>query len=228
MGAFKDITGLRFGRLVALYYTEGSRKKPGKWTCKCDCGNIMETLPKRLKSGMTKSCGCLVRDTIQKIATTHGKYGTPIYRSYASMIDRCTNSKCKAYKNYGKRGITICHEWKNDFMEFYNWAITNGYNDGLTIERVNVNGNYEPSNCKWITQEKQCDNKTNTRYCVFKGEKTAICVLAKQYNIKCETLARRIKNGWDVEDAISKPIQCKFRNKRGNYEIEDISSRHNK
>ena len=159
-----DITGQRFGRLVALHPT--SRRRSGKvmWLCQCDCGNTTFSTSNNLKSGGTRSCGCLYRETVGDAHRKHGMTGTRIYRIWKAMRNRCLNVNNKNYKQYGGRGINICDEWLDDdgFLNFYEWSMKHGYADNLTIDRIDVNGDYTPNNCRWITQHEQTRNKRNT------------------------------------------------------------------
>lgn len=162
---YTDLTHIKFGRLLVLYRVENVRTKSGRsmvvWHCKCDCGNEVDVRAQNLKDGNTKSCGCLNSDEVIKRNTTHGLYYTRLHRIWSGMKQRCYYSKCRSYKDYGGRGITICDEWLNDFKTFYDWAISNGYKEGLTIDRKNNDGNYEPQNCRWITNSEQQKNKRN-------------------------------------------------------------------
>jgi hypothetical protein len=130
------------------------------------------------------------------------------------MIGRCRYPRNNRYKNYGARGICVCKEWESDFKTFYDWAIANGYIDGLTLDRVDVNGNYEPSNCRWATYQSQGMNRTNNHLITLNGVTHTLCYWADFYNIDRRTVYTRLRNGWDIEDALCKPVNEKKRNKR--------------
>lgn len=129
----------------------------------------------------------------------HGKTNTRLFRIWAHIKDRCFNVNNDAYKNYGARGIIMCSEWKNDFMSFYNWAIANGYNEVLTIDRKNNNGNYEPSNCRWISVKEQHRNTRRNTFLCYNGKKKCVSEWAEILRISKETLYARIKRGWPIE-----------------------------
>ena len=147
--AFADLTGRRFGRLVALRRVESDSGGRTVWECRCDCGTIKCIRAAALTQGLTKSCGCL----------RHGKSKTRLYHIWAHMIQRCEDPKSNRFHLYGGRGVSVCKEWREDFMNFYSWAIQNGYTDTLSIDRIDVDGNYEPSNCRWATMSEQNKNR---------------------------------------------------------------------
>lgn len=202
---YKDITNKQFGKLTAIKYEYTKNKKP-YWLCRCECGKNKIIAYSSLKSGATKSCGCLKHETsinhYSNLNKTHGMKNTKIYQKWLGMKARCYNSKTKGYKNYGDRGITVCDEWKNDFLNFYNWAINNGYKDGLTLERIDVNGNYEPINCKWITNLEQQNNKRNNKFIEYKNEKHTIAEWSRITGINKNTLLTRLNSHWDIEEVI--------------------------
>ena len=158
-----DLTGKRFGRWTVI---KKSRKDGHiqMYLCKCDCGNIAEVAQSNLTRGKSKSCGCLQKEQARDRFTTHGKRRTRLYTIYANMKLRCYNKKNKSYKLYGERGITICNEWlgEHGFENFYEWSVKHGYADNLSIDRIDVNGNYEPSNCRWVNTEVQSNNQRKT------------------------------------------------------------------
>lgn len=150
----------------------------------------------------------------RKQGKNHGFSNTRLYVIWTGMKARCNNPKEKAYKYYGAKGVKICSEWEYDFLEFRKWALDNGYNDTLTIERVDVSGNYEPQNCIWITKEAQQKNKTSTLYYEYFGFYLRLKDWAKIYNIDYQTLYRRLYGGWDFEKALLTPLNIEKINKR--------------
>ena len=204
-----DLTGKRYGRLVVIEFvgTLPNDKSVSLWKCKCDCGNEKIIKIGSLQSGATKSCGCLRLEKVR----THNKSNTRIYKIWQGIKRRCNNTNCNAYKIYGARGIKICDEWSNinGFENFYNWSMNNGYSDTLTIDRIDVNGNYEPDNCRWATMEEQGNNRRGTKKYVIDGESHTITEWSKISGVSRENIRRRIKSGWDIKKAVFKPLETK-------------------
>lgn len=155
----KNLAGQKYGLLTVVCRKGSSENRNATWLCICDCGKEKIVTSNALKFGYVKSCGCLNRE----ISTIHGKSNTRLYSIYNGMKHRCYNTQSESYRYYGARGITICDEWRNDFMNFYDWAINNGYSDDLSIDRIDVDGNYCPKNCRWVDFVTQANNKRNSR-----------------------------------------------------------------
>lgn len=206
MPGFIDITGQKFGRLTAIEHAGRNKNRNTLWLCKCECGNECKVEAYRLRNGHTKSCGCITKK--------HGFFGTRIYKIWDSMKQRCFNPNNNAYNNYGGRGITVCNDWKNDFMSFYEWSINNGYSDNLTIDRINVNGNYEPSNCRWSDDIVQHNNTRKNPRIEYNGEIHTIPEWSRIIGLNVNTIKARIfKYHWSIEDALTTPPN-KGNNKR--------------
>ena len=200
----QDLTGQKFGRLTVLEFAF----KKGHYQfykCKCECGTLKNVRKDHLISGQVKSCGCAKSARIGNLNRTHGKTETLLYSKYEGMKTRCYNPKDKRYKYYGLRGIKVCDEWLNDFIAFYNWAIENGYKDNLTIDRIDVDGDYEPSNCRWVNIQAQARNRRTNLLYTYKGETLCVKEWAEKYNIKYNTLLHRLHRNWSIEEALNTP-----------------------
>lgn len=201
MGTFSvrdDLTGLRFGRLTVLRYLYTDKNRSPIWECQCDCGNRTEVCRGSLKRGLTKSCGCGVREATARRSETHGGSHTRLYRTWAGMKTRCGNKASKSYPRYGGRGIAVCREWENDFHAFRDWAYSSGYSDDLTIDRINNDGDYEPSNCRWATRREQNNNSSNKHLIECNGEIHGVMEWADIVGVAYQTIIRRIARGCDV------------------------------
>lgn len=219
MSKFIDITGQKIGRLTVLYRTEDklygkNNRKTVMWHCVCECGNEIDVASQSLKRGLTKSCGCLNLETIKRRDIKHKIHGenkSRLYECWHAMKKRCLNKHSAKYINYGGRGITICEEWKNDYVSFSVWAKQNGYNDSLTLDRIDVNGNYCPENCRWADRKTQQRNKRNNRNITFNGETHTLIEWSEITGINQSTISGRLdKYGWSVEKALTVKANRRF------------------
>ena len=205
-----DLTDKRFGRLVVIDKSSTNSRGCVTWKCKCDCGNIVVKPGDLLRRGGIKSCGCLFDEKSKFGNPTHGKCHTRLYRIWSEMKSRCCSKTCKGYKNYGLRGISICDEWlgENGFENFYNWSMRNGYSDELTIDRINNDGNYEPSNCRWTDYEMQANNKRNNTILTLNGVSHTLAEWSRITGIRSGTISRRVRVfGWSVERALTEKVK---------------------
>lgn len=204
MGAKVDLTNKRFGRLLVVGEAGQDKYRSYKWRCVCDCGNEVVVTRANLVSGHTKSCGCYSKEVSRwKNGIPHKK----LTRVRLAMIKRCYDPKCKEYHYYGERGIKVCDEWigENGREQFILWALLHGYSEGLTIERIDVNGDYEPGNCCWISAKEQAKNRTTTLFVEYNGKKMCAADAAKLSGIKAQTLRQRIRKGWAPEHLFDAP-----------------------
>lgn len=175
------------------------------WFCKCDCGNNNIISANKLTSGKTKSCGCLKKETAKPpVIVKHGMSYSRLYQVWKDMKGRCCDLNNKRYANYGGRGIKVCDEWLT-FENFCKWALSDGYSDDLTIDRINNDGNYEPSNCRWATKKIQANNRRTNHLLTYKGETHTLKEWAEITGINYSTLVARINRlGWSIEKILNK------------------------
>jgi len=200
--------GAAFGRLTVVGTCTRTITKTGRYQylypCQCSCGNSKDVSGKNLLYGQSTSCGCMRRGRGRE---KHGGYGTRLYEIWAGMKQRCSNPKVDNWKHYGGRGIAVCDAWES-FESFRDWALANGYLDGLTIDRTDTNGNYTPENCNWTTRKVQVRNKRNNHTVTAFGETHCLAEWAE--NARCtvteRTLLLRLIRGWDAEKAITAPL----------------------
>ena len=203
-----NITGKRFGKLVAIKTIGKNKNGVYLWQCKCDCGNEITASVGNLNNGHTKSCGCLRADRCKTKFTKHGLERTRLYDIWRDMRLRCYDERNISYNRYGGRGITICDEWKEDVKAFYDWAMANGYNDSLTIERIDNDGNYFPENCRWATVKEQANNRRSNVLVTHKGKTQTMKEWANEVGIPYKVVwARTQKLGWSVERALTDPVR---------------------
>ena len=210
MPRIKDITGQRFGNLTVVAFDGMNKRREATWKCICTCGNEAVVTGHKLRSGWTKSCGCL-QEQLRKsgIHKTHGMTNSKLYVIWQNMKHRCNDPNNNMFQNYGGRGIMVWKEWMSGFEPFLKWANETGYRDGLSIERIDVNGDYTPDNCKWITKEKQYLNRTDSHRITAFGKTQTIKEWADESGLKYDTIERRINQyGWSPEEAVTiKPHQ---------------------
>lgn len=210
MSRLIDLTGQRFGRLLAKERRGADSCRSALWLCECECGRECLVSSHNLLSRHTESCGCLQRERTAISHTTHGHAHTRIYNIWNTMISRCHRKNTKAYPEYGGRGITVFGEWKNNFQSFYDWAMANGYRDDLSIDRIDVNGNYCPKNCRWATRKTQANNTRRNAKIEYKGISRTLEEWSEFLGIKSATIRKRLKYGWCVEKALYTPVRGKF------------------
>lgn len=195
--------GMRFGKLMVIGLGYDTKRQNNTWKCLCDCGKEIEVLPGNAKAGRVHSCGCAQIES----ATTHGDSGTRLYRIWVGMKRRCTAKNHATYQNYGARGITVCSEWLV-YENFHQWAMSHDYNDSLSIDRIDVNGNYCLENCRWVTTKQQSNNRRSTRYVTVFGETLPVTIAIEKYGngISRDTVLKRIDEyGYSPERAITSP-----------------------
>lgn len=219
MGKLIDLTGQKFGRLTVvkrvnnIYTPSGTQET--MWLCRCDCGNEIITRARRLKDGNKKSCGCLAEESRTKHGYMKNKKQVRLYSIWTKMKSRCYNINDKDYINYGKRGISICTEWLHDYKAFSDWAYNNGYNDiakrGIcTIDRINVNGDYSPNNCRWVNQKVQNNNRRDNVNITYNNETHSLKEWSLLLNINYNTLYNRIYTyKWSINKAFNMQVQTR-------------------
>ena len=218
MSRLQDLTGKRFGRLVVLERAEDNILPSGQhktmWKCVCDCGGEKITTRTNLVRGITKSCGCYALETRieqgHKNAKHHGN-GTRIYRIYRGMCERCYNKNASQYPRYGARGIAISKDWlgEHGFERFREWAFSNGYSDDLTIDRINNNESYSPTNCRWATNKQQSNNRRTNVFITYNGETHTLAEWSEITGINVSTIKTRYRRGWNDIDILTRPIRGK-------------------
>jgi hypothetical protein len=203
-GNMRDLTGQTFGRLTALEATPERRNGNVGWACRCECGKVVVVASGNLRSGNTKSCGCLQGDTI----ATHGasRHGVRAreYRTWKAMFTRCYNPNARYFSRYGGRGIRICERWR-DYADFL--ADMGPCPPGYTLERINNDGNYEPGNVRWATQAEQMRNTSRTRLLTHDGITLCLLDWATRRGLTFSTLHHRLDRGWPIDRALNTPMR---------------------
>lgn len=203
-----DLTGIRFARLVALRPSGSSRAGGVSWLCRCDCGAEITCSGKNLRSGNTKSCGCLNSQKVSErnqSKTTHGMTNTATFTVWVNMKQRCTNPKHNSYHRYGGRGIKVCERWMHSFENFLADMGERPFPDA-EIDRKDNDGGYEPDNCRWVTSEQNKNNRAVSRKITFDGKTQTISQWAQEIGCSRQALRHRIENGWSAHDALTTPF----------------------
>lgn len=202
-----ELTGQKFGKLLVIEFdrvhtTPGGSKKR-MWKCLCDCGNQTVVAEGNLKSGNSKSCGCTrLKKSIARL-TKHGGTNTRLYNIWCGMKYRCSNSSYADYKYYGGRGIKIYEPWVNDFALFRKWAMQNGYDDTLTVDRIDVDGDYSPENCRWVDYTTQANNRTNNVFIEYSGETHTIAEWSRITGLTYDHIRDKLRYGHDMSTVLA-------------------------
>lgn len=205
MGKVIDLTGKRFGKLTVIKKHNQDKWGGWNWLCRCDCGNETVVSGGHLRGLKTKSCGCSRKETKN---FTHKMTGSRLYNVWQAMKSRCYYEKSEMFKHYGGRGITVCDEWKNSFISFYDWSIKNGYDENAergqcTIDRIDVNGNYEPNNCRWATIKQQANNTRRNHLIKYNGKTQTVSQWANELGVEPDSIFSRLQKGFTEEEALS-------------------------
>lgn len=208
----QDLTGRRFGRLTAVRPTVKNSQRGQKWEWLCDCGALTEAVASMVKNGHTRSCGCLQREVSAEIGSrvnrTHGEGGrtrTPEYKVWCGIKRRCFNENDDSYRYYGGRGVTMCSEWRDSYDAFLR-DMGRRPSQQHQIDRENVNGNYEPGNCRWVTRKEQANNKRGLKKISAHGETMTIGQWAERIGVDYRLIHLRLKRGWSPERAVLEDI----------------------
>lgn len=208
--AVMDLTGQHFGRLTVIEQYGFTKHGNATWLCRCDCGNTKVVVAGEIRRGNVKSCGCYARELSRKRAKKHGGSGTRLYRAWKNMLHRCFDETDKRFSRYGERGITVCQEWlgENGYNNFRSWALSNGYADNLTIDRIDNDGIYSPDNCRWVTVEEQANNRSNNHRITYQNKTQTLAQWADEVGIAQDTIRYRISHyNWSVEKALTTPVR---------------------
>lgn len=197
----RNYIGLKSGRLTVIGFDHKTATNHVYVKCQCDCGNMVVVRASSILRKITKSCGCYAAERNKEKSIKHGMFGSRIYNIWAGMKRRCLDCKLQSFKWYGAKGIRYCKEWER-FEPFFDWAKKNGYNDTLSLDRIDPTGNYCPENCRWATCKQQARNKSNNTVVEYNNEKHCLSEWAEKFNINYSTLLTRLRKGCSIEEAL--------------------------
>jgi hypothetical protein len=209
MSKRQDVTGQIFGRLTAVRFSHSDIYRASHWECLCSCGNSHTVNLSSLKSGAVRSCGCFQKEVAKQQVETHGMCGKPEYRSWAGMVQRCTNPNAKHYDYYGGRGIAVCTEWLESFENFY--RDMGDRPAGCSLDRIDSSGNYCKENCRWSTASEQQNNMRSNRTLTYDGRTMTVAQWIKELNLNSNTTRKRLRLGWTAEEVLTTPVGSKQR-----------------
>lgn len=215
MSKLIDLIGKRYGHVTVI----GRAKNPysgnhhAAWLCRCDCGKEFVALGDNLRANRYVSCGCERSERAKKQFSTHGMSNTRLYKIWLCMRSRCYYEKNNDFKWYGARGIKVCDEWMRSFESFSRWALSHGYDDTLSIDRIDCNQGYSPENCRWATAAMQANNTRDNHMLTFQGKTQSMALWAKETGLKYGTIKSRLQYGWNVEKALTTPARKLTRHK---------------
>ena len=224
MTKYKDLTGMKFGRLTVMRLDRERTKRKTYWFCECECGNIKSVRSDSLQCGAILSCGCLKKEQDRVNLTknhSHKMSGTRLYETWCGMKRRCNNPNDKRYDRYGGRGISVCEEWESSFETFMKWAYSNGYKDNLLIDRINNDGNYEPSNCRWTDNKTQCNNRRSNIPIIINGETMTLKEYAERTGLSATMLYARYNRG-ERGDRLTREPFCDKKVQRGTLNANNV------
>lgn len=197
-----SLSGQVFGRLTVIDRAESDKKGNAAWNCVCACGERRRVLAQSLRSGASRSCGCLNKEIVSQNTKRHGRSKTLDYKAWHAMIQRCTNPRHEKWRRYGARGISVCDRW----LTFESFIEDMGERPaGMTIDRIDNDGNYDPGNCRWANQMTQGSNRGNNRRLLIGGTEMTISEAARTHGISLMTVRSRLSAGWTTEDALKTP-----------------------
>ena len=204
MAIVKRLENQTFGRLTVLDEVGRTKSGGATWRCICTCGREVVVTSDALRSGKTRSCGCIKQE--QRLSQkTHGETHSPIHNLWSGMRNRCNNPNNRKYERYGARGIRVCDEWDSSYEAFRDWCLANGYRRGLTIERLDVDGDYSPENCIFATQKVQQNNRSNNHRITYNGATRTMSEWADLLGMSYKMLEHRLNRGWTVDEAFTIP-----------------------